>query len=188
MTIRRTILTALCLTGITGYAIAQDPSPAATPMDAPNNQLVSACISRIHTRLTDAEADYPQLSEFGTARTSLTSLVYTKGDITWPDGKLGGPHYSDLNGCQLKVSLSYPVPQERAIGAMDQGTYYPESQLQLEILFFCTGERADSFREFVLTTIRTDVDALAETLKTIKQNTQQGAAGYRRQSAPQPER
>ena len=156
-------------------------------MDAPQEQLVSACISRIHTRLTDAEADYPQLSEFGTARKSSTRLIYTKGIITWPEGKLGGPHYSELNGCHLNVSLSYPVPQERAIGAMDQGTYYPESQLQLELLFSCTGERADAFREFALTAIRKEVDALAETLKPINQSTQQAGPGYPPQGVGSPD-
>jgi len=170
MKVQIAILSALC---IVGCGERQADVTERSQGTESNEDSLGACISRVHQRLSAIKGRHPQLSAIDSATLSPTSLVYDKGTVSWPEGKMGGPRFTVPSGCHLHVSLAHPIPQERAIGAMDQGRYYPEAQLQVELLFLCAGDDADTFRKALRSIVFEETDALAEALQKVEKESQQ---------------
>jgi TPR repeat protein len=128
---------------------AQQTRPDMTSMNKPSTQLMAECISRIQARLLEIHKYHPQLSDIQMATVSPSTLGYSKGTVSWPDGELGAPRFSDPDGCQLMISLAHPAPPKQSKGTMVQGTYFPQVELNVDVLFVCTGRDAGALQQAV---------------------------------------
>jgi hypothetical protein len=147
----------LLLTSLIGCATAQQNRPSTTNIEKSSVVLISECLTNIKNRLAQIQDQHPQLAEIHTATVSLSSLQYTKGEVSWPEGESGGPHVNSADGCLLKVSLAHPHPQPQSGKRWVRGEYFPQVQLYVALVFESGGPDADAFRKIVNSIVREEV-------------------------------
>ncbi len=146
-----------------GCSQGRNPATTATTLNRPNSESshlseeVSAVILRIHSRLRALKGQYVQLSGIENAKVTKNSIEYRKGEVHWPQGKAGGPKFTNPQGCILTVHITYPANGEQPVGAADMGRYYPEADLQFSLYLFTTGGYSE-----IAIAVSGEVDELAK--------------------------
>ena len=174
-------ISALAVAGVVAYRTAARPDPSAEPTTpaVPIQQaaadssaeaaaaLIQSSLRAMQARLVGMKGQYPQLSELGHARLEATRLEYKKGEVSWPEGKMGGPRFSVKDGCHLQVTFRYPVETEPTVAAGDQGAYCPYAGLFCSFLLFSDPDNPghDAFEKDVRDIVMRERAKLAEQLR-----------------------
>jgi hypothetical protein len=151
-------------------------APASTTPPAPPKpeaqkdpaQPVADAIAAIHRRLVEMKAAYPQLSEIQSASVTRESLIYAKGEVSWPNGKMGGPRFSKPSGCYVRVQLLHPRREPDEWPAMDQGAFYPEAKLLVSFFVFSELKEPSAFSEAVRRVVQEETDKLITALNAVR--------------------
>lgn len=116
--------------------------PDPRTVTAPPEQLVAECVARINGRLRESQGLFPELSGIEGASVNSTSLEYTSGTVSWPQGERGGPTFGSPDSWQLRISLVFPGHVDFLRPWVEQRLISADPPLKADILFVCVSKNA----------------------------------------------